>query len=235
VKAVDVEPLVAAGIAVDDLEGLSRMLSAAQIGVVLAHLSSGQSVRQLAGEIETAAGRIHSLVAAVKGFTYVNQQATLQPIEIARGLADTVTVLGAKARAKSVAVTVTVAPGLPAVDGYGGELNQVWANLLDNAIDAAPGGHVRLEAAASDGKVVVKVIDDGLGIPDEIAHRIFDPFFTTKGVGEGTGLGLDISRRIVLRHRGTIDLFTGKGGTEFRVTLPASVCRPSTPDARETR
>jgi signal transduction histidine kinase len=234
ITGLEVEPLVRAGLAEDDLEALARMMPAEKVGVVLAHLSSAQSLRQLASEIEMSAARIHSLVAAVKGFTYVNQQATPQPIEIARGLADTVTVLRAKARAKSVEVTVAVAPGLPAVDGYGGELNQVWANLLDNAIDAAPNGHVRLEAGVADGKVVVRVIDDGPGIPDEIRQRIFDPFFTTKDVGQGTGLGLDISRRIVQRHKGTIDLHTGKGGTEFRVTLPASVCRPSS-DAHETR
>jgi signal transduction histidine kinase len=235
IAGVDVEPLVAAGIAPDDLEALAGTLPADKLQIVLSHLSSAQNVRQLAGEIETAAGRIHSLVAAVKGFTYVNQQATLQPIEIGRGLADTVTVLRAKARAKSVEVTVNVAPGLPAVDGYGGELNQVWANLLDNAIDAARGGHVRLDAGAENGKVVVRVTDDGPGIPDAIVSRIFDPFFTTKDVGEGTGLGLDISRRIVQRHQGTIDLHTGKGGTEFCVTLPASECRPSPSAAPETR
>jgi signal transduction histidine kinase len=235
VDGVDVEPLVAAGIVVDDLDGLARMMPVGKMQVVLAHLSSAQSIRQLAGEIETAAGRIHALVGAVKGFTFVNQQGTLQPIEIGRGLADTVTVLRAKARAKGVEVTVRAAPGLPAVDGYGGELNQVWANLLDNAIDAAPGGHVRLDADSENGKVIVRVIDDGPGIPEEIMHRIFDPFFTTKDVGEGTGLGLDISRRIVQRHRGTIDLHTGKGGTEFCVTLPASACRPSPSDAHETR
>jgi signal transduction histidine kinase len=235
IGGVEVEPLVRAGVALDDLEALARMMPPEKVAVVLAHLSSAQSVRQLAEEIETAAARIHSLVAAVKGFTYVNQQATLQPIEIARGLADTVTVLRAKARTKSVDVTVTVPPGLPAVDGYGGELNQVWANLLDNAIDAAPGGHVRLQADTADGKVVVRVIDDGPGIPDAIVQRIFDPFFTTKDVGEGTGLGLDISRRIVQRHKGTIDLHTGKGGTEFCVTLPASASVPPASDSHETR
>jgi signal transduction histidine kinase len=235
VTGVDVEPLVAAGIVPDDLQALAGMLPADKMRIVLSHLSSAQSVRQLAAEIEISAGRIHSLVAAVKGFTFVNQQATLQPIEIGRGLADTVTVLGAKARAKSVEVSVHVAPGLPAVDGYGGELNQVWANLLDNAIDAALGGHVRLDAGSENGKVFVRVTDDGPGIPGEIVNRIFDPFFTTKDVGEGTGLGLDISRRIVQRHHGTIDLHTGQGGTEFCVTLPASAGRPSPSAAHETR
>jgi signal transduction histidine kinase len=94
---------------------------------------------------------------------------------------------------------------------------------------------VRLDAGSENGKVFVRVIDDGPGIPDEIMNRIFDPFFTTKDVGEGTGLGLDISRRIVQRHHGTIDLHTGKGGTEFCVTLPASASRPSPSAAHETR
>src|SRR5436190_322876 len=128
-----------------------------------------------------------------------------------------------KARSKSVEIDVHVAPELPAVDGYGGELSQVWANLLDNAIDAAPGGHIRIEADAADGKVIVRVVDDGPGIPPDVLTRIFDPFFTTKDIGQGTGLGLDIARRIVQRHRGAIDLNTGPGGTEFRVTLPTSV------------
>jgi len=178
-------------------------------------------------EIETAATRIHTLVAAVKGFTYVNQQATLMPIAIGQGLSDTITVLRSKARTKSVEVELRVPDRLPAVEGYGGELNQVWANLVDNAIDATPGGHVRIDADGAGDSVVVRVIDDGPGIPADVAGRIFDPFFTTKDVGEGTGLGLDIARRIVQRHHGAIDLSTSERGTEFRVTLPAVVKSPS--------
>jgi signal transduction histidine kinase len=143
-------------------------------------------------------------------------------------LSDTITVLRSKARSQSVEVDLHVADDLPAVDGYGGELNQVWANLVDNAIDATPDGHVRIDAAAADGKVVVRVIDDGPGIAPEVVNRMFDPFFTTKEIGQGTGLGLDIARRIVQRHHGTIDVNTGPGGTEFRVTLTAS---PSAADA----
>src|SRR6185436_3201941 len=186
-----------------------------------------QNIRRLAAEIHTAASRIHTLVAAVKGFTYVNQQATPQPVAIDRGLSDTVTVLRSKAKEQSVDVELQVAPNLPAVDGYGGELNQVWSNLIDNAIDATPGGHVHVKAEASNGRVVVRVIDDGPGIPPDIAKRIFDPFFTTKGVGKGTGIGLDIARRILARHQGILDVTSGSGSTEFRVTLPAS---KSTPD-----
>jgi signal transduction histidine kinase len=189
---------------------------------VLGHVVAGLTVRQIAAEIDAAASRIHALVTAVKGFTYVNQQATLQPIAIGRGLSDTITVLKSKAKEKSVEVRLQVPDDLPAVDGYGGELNQVWANLVDNAIDATPGGHVRIEAQSADRQVIVRVIDDGPGIPAEVRNRIFDPFFTTKEIGQGTGLGLDIARRIVLRHRGVIDMSTGPDGTEFRVSLPAS-------------
>jgi signal transduction histidine kinase len=234
VAGVDTESLAEAGLRPDRLEGLSALVGPEQLGTVLAYVAAGRSVRQLAEEIETSATRIHSLVAAVKGFTYVNQQATLQPIAIGRGLADTITVLRFKAKSKAVEVHLHVADNLPAVEGYGGELNQVWANLLDNAIDAAPGGHVRIDAAASDRRVIVRVIDDGPGIPADVVNRIFDPFFTTKDVGQGTGLGLDIARRIVQRHRGAIDVSTGAGGTEFRVTLPASPSAVDSPAHSES-
>ena len=224
---VDAEPLARSGVVVADLDALARVVGADKAGAVLAHESALRAVRQLAAEIDTAATRIHTLVAAVKGFTYVNQQGTLMPIGIAQGLADTVTVLRSKARRKAVEIDMTVAEPLPAVEGYGGELNQVWANLLDNAIDATPGGRVRLEADSAGGKVMVRVIDTGPGIPADIAGRIFDPFFTTKDVGEGTGLGLDIARRIVQRHHGVIDVSTSERGTEFRVVLPAIDASPS--------
>ncbi len=230
VAALDGAPLAESGFQPAELEALDALVGPDKVAPVLTYVASGQTVHQLATEIAAAATRIHSLVAAVKGFTYVNQQATLQPIAIGQGLADTVTVLRSKAKTKSVDVQVRVPEHLPTVEGYGGELNQVWANLVDNAIDATPGGHVRIEAADVEGKVVVRVIDDGPGIPADIANRIFDPFFTTKDVGEGTGLGLDIARRIVQRHHGAIDMRTGPGGTEFSVTLPAS---PSSAQARQ--
>jgi signal transduction histidine kinase len=222
VEGLDPAPLAEAGLVPADLDQLSEAVGAANVTPVLAQLSASLSVRQLVTEIDTASSRIHTLVAAVKGFTYVNQQATLQPIAIGRGLADTITVLRSKARGKQVEIDLHVPDDLPPVEGYGGELNQVWANLVDNAIDAAPGGHVRLEASAADGRVMVKVIDDGKGIPPDVLSRIFDPFFTTKEIGQGTGLGLDIARRIVHRHRGALDVHSGPGRTEFCVTLPIS-------------
>ena len=146
-----------------------------------------------------------------------------EPAHVGQALSDTVTVLGAKARAKRVSVELDVAPDLPLVAVYGGELSQVWANMLENALDAVrEGGHVVVAARPGErDKVVVSVTDDGPGIPEDIMPRIFEPFFTTKPVGEGSGLGLDIARRIVRRHSGTIDVQSRPGHTEFRVTLPA--------------
>lgn len=231
VADLDVQPLVESGFGPADLQTIGGLVGSDKVGAVLAHISAGQSARRLAAEIDTAASRIHTLVAAVKGFTYMNQQATLQPIAIGRGLSDTVTVLRSKAKATSVNVELEIPSNLPAVDGYGGELNQVWANLLDNAIDAAPGGRVRVKADREAGNVVVRVIDNGRGIPPDIVNRIFDPFFTTKEVGKGTGLGLDIARRIVQRHHGEIEASSGSGETEFRVTLPASSSTPASSTA----
>jgi signal transduction histidine kinase len=222
VDGVDLQPLAASAFVPADLDRLSSAVGDDKIGTVLSHIATGQTVRRLASEISAAADRIHALVAAVKGFTYMDQQATRQPIAIDRGLRDTITVLGAKARSRNIVVTLEVAPNLPAVDGFGGELNQVWANLLDNAIDASRHGPVRVIASQPLDHVVVRIIDDGPGIPDAVLARVFDPFFTTKPVGEGTGLGLDIARRIVQRHHGLIDVHTGANGTEFRVTLPVS-------------
>jgi signal transduction histidine kinase len=203
------------------LDALDAALDAPMLPVVIRYLAADHAVRRLASEIEMAASRIYSLVAAVKGFTYLDQSQVPKAVDLKQGLSDTLTVLRAKARAKSVDLRLELEPELPHIQGFGGELNQVWANLIDNALDAAPqAGRVTVSAARDRESVVVRVSDDGAGIPDEIRDRIFDPFFTTKRVGEGTGLGLDIARRIVHRHDGDIDVTSGPGGTHFTVTLP---------------
>ena len=118
-------------------------------------------------------------------------------------------------------MTIDVEPGLPRVRGFVGELNQIWANLIDNALDAvAEGGRVEVIAAATAQRVVVRIIDNGPGIPPDVRDRIFDPFFTTKPVGKGTGLGLDIVRRLVTHNDAEIEVESGPGRTEFRVALP---------------
>jgi signal transduction histidine kinase len=118
---------------------------------------------------------------------------------------------------------VTVEPNLPRVRGFIGELNQVWANLIDNALDAVPrSGRVDVTASREGGRVVVRVVDNGPGIPENIRNHVFEPFFTTKPVGQGTGLGLDIVRRLVQHNDAQIEVDTVPGRTEFRVSLPVA-------------
>jgi signal transduction histidine kinase len=184
-------------------------------------LAAEFTTRSLAGDVERATTRIHDLVMSVKRFTFMDRAATAEPTNIAQGLADTVAVLASKARAKSAAIRLDIAPNLPSVSASAGELNQVWANLIENALDAIPeAGTVWVSARPEGKELVVRVIDDGSGIPPDIQGRIFDPFFTTKPIGQGTGLGLDISLRIVRNFGGQIALESLPGRTEFRVALP---------------
>jgi signal transduction histidine kinase len=213
------EALAESAITLDALDQLAEAVHGEALGATLQWLVAGCATYQLASEIEAAASRIHNLVAAVKGFTYMDQATMPKPVDVGQGLADTLAVLNAKARGKSVGVSLDVSPDLPRIQGFGGELNQVWANLVDNALDAAK-SHVAVSAGRQGHSVVVRVVDDGPGFPPEIRERIFDPFFTTKPVGQGTGLGLDIARRIVRRHQGEIEVDSRPGHTQFSVTLP---------------
>jgi signal transduction histidine kinase len=167
--------------------------------------------------------RISGLVAAIKGFTHMDQAVVAGPVDLEQGLSNTIAVLGAKARARSATVVMQAEPGLPLARGFAGELNQIWANLIDNALDAIPDwGRVEVTASREDRRVVVRVIDNGAGIPAQIRERIFDPFFTTKPVGHGTGLGLDIVRRLVRHNDGEISVESQPGRTQFQVALPVA-------------
>jgi signal transduction histidine kinase len=217
------ETLAETGLALPALDAAAAALSAEALGAALPALAASCGTRRLASDIQRAASRVHELVAAVKGFTYMDQAAIPKPVDLARGLSDTLTILRAKAKSKSVRMSADVASDLPTVDGFGGELNQVWANLIDNAIDAVgSGGIVEVSARRQDSTVVVRVVDDGPGIPPEVRERIFEPFFTTKPQGDGTGLGLAIVRSLVNQHEGEIEVESQAGRTEFRVTLPVS-------------
>jgi signal transduction histidine kinase len=203
------------------LDELAGALTGPKLGATLRWVAAGCTLRGLARDIERAASRVHALVSAVKGFTYMDHATAPEPVDIGKGLTDTLALLAAKARGKAASVTVDVPSDLPRVRGFGGELNQVWANLIDNALDAVPDGGRVVVTARSDGpRVVVRVTDDGPGIPSDVRSRIFDPFFTTKPVGKGTGLGLDIVRRLVDRNEGMIEVESTPGRTEFRVALP---------------
>jgi signal transduction histidine kinase len=215
--------LVTTGVAIADLDAASLALPGDRLAVVLRYVAANVTAARLTAEIEKAARRIHSLVAAVKKHTHMDRAPSVEAIHLDAHLHDTLTLVGSRAVMKGVALEVAVDPALPPVEGVVGELNQVWLNLIDNAIDAAPDrGHVRVTAACERGAVVVRVIDDGAGIPDADLSRIFEPFFTTKPVGHGAGLGLDVVQAIVRNHRGSVEVESRPGHTEFRVWLPAA-------------
>jgi signal transduction histidine kinase len=215
------EELARTPITNEALDRLAGSLQGTQLDTALHWIAAGCTARSLAFNIERAATRIHALVTAVKGFTHMDRAPEQGPVDIPAGLVDTVALLDGKARTKSVVITLDIAADLPPVLGLGAEVNQIWMNLIDNAIDAVPvQGHVTVAATHEGTNVVVRVVDDGPGIPPEAKGNIFDPFFTTKAVGQGTGLGLDIVRRVVNWHNGEIKVESVPGRTEFRVSLP---------------
>jgi signal transduction histidine kinase len=225
-------PLADSAATIEVLDHLATVLPRAELTVAMRWLAAASATRALATDIEKASKRIHQLVMQVKGFTHMDRAPVIEIVDIRGGMSDTLGVLAAKARGKSVAVTLHLDPNLPSVRGVGGELNQVWANLIDNALDAVgESGHVDVSASRESGYVVVRVVDDGPGVPDDVRGRIFDPFVTTKPVGHGTGMGLDIARRVVRQHEGDIDFESRPGRTEFRVRLPVPVAGATTPQA----
>jgi signal transduction histidine kinase len=220
-------PLAETAVTLDALDRMAAAVSGPLLAAVLRWEATGCSVRALAAEIQEAAQRITGLVAAVKGFTHMDQATVAGPVDLTSGLGNTIAVLKSKARAKSVAVTIDVQADLPRVRGFAGELNQIWVNLIDNALDAvADAGRVEVTAKCERHRVVVRIIDNGPGIPAEIRERLFEPFVTTKPVGKGTGLGLSVSYGIIESYGGTIG-YTGNawGGATFYFELP--VAEPS--------
>ena len=205
----------------ESLQELVGAVDASALDAVIRWAAAGCAVRNLTARIQDSASRISNLVKAVKGFTHMDQANVAEAVDIGPGLSDTVAVLQSKAREKAVAVRLNIEPGLPKARGFAAELNQVWGNLIDNALDAVEsGGTVEVRAAREDSRVLVCVLDDGPGISGEVRQRIFDPFFTTKPQGKGMGLGLDIVRRLVNHNDGAVDFESQPGRTEFRVRLP---------------
>jgi len=220
-------PLAETAVTLDALDRIAAAVDGPALAAALRWAAAGCSVRGITADIQDAARRISGLVASVKGFTHMDQSTVAAPVDLTSSLTTTIAVLRAKARSKSVTVTVTVEPGLPQVRGVAGELNQIWANLIDNAIDAVPqSGRVEITARCERQRVVVRVVDNGPGMSPETRDHIFEPFFTTKPVGKGTGLGLDIVRRLVSHNDAEIEVESAPGRTEFRVSLaPVAVDR----------
>jgi signal transduction histidine kinase len=210
-----------AGIA--DLDALAAIVTGPALDAALRWIAGRAATKRLVANIERATERVHALVKAAKGFTHMDRSPDLEWVDLSRGLSDTIAIIGSKGKERSIAIALELPGDLPSVRGSASEINQVWMNLIDNAIDAAPErGHVSVSARADGGDVLVSVVDDGQGIPPDIQSKIFDPFFTTKPVGSGTGLGLDIARRIVFWHNGEITVDSRPGRTEFVVRLPVA-------------
>jgi signal transduction histidine kinase len=175
-------------------------------------------------DLGEASSRISNLVGAIKSHVHMDRTNELQLTNIHNDIDNTLTLLGYKLREKNITVNKTYCNDLVDIPAYVGELNQVWTNIIDNAIYAIDkNGELTIETSCNSKNVKVKIIDNGSGIPKEIMSRIFDPFFTTKKVGQGTGIGLDIVNRIIKRHNGEIKVYSEPGRTEFDVCIPVAV------------
>ncbi len=201
------------------LESLFANLDADTARAALVRIAASVEVASLLHEIESSTSRISDLVGAIKEYTHMDQ-APVQNVDIVKSLETTLTILNHKLK-QGVAVQRDYQRIPLLVNSFGSELNQIWTNIIDNAIDAMRGkGELRVRTYRDDTCVVVEIGDNGPGISPEVRPHIFEPFFTTKGVGEGTGLGLDTVQRIVKKHRGNIEVSSKPGDTRFQVWLP---------------
>lgn len=213
-------PLAAAGISVARLEQLASGFAPERFAAVAGWLASGLLVQQLMGEIETSARAISTIVHAVKSYAYLDQ-APVQDVDLRMSLEDTLTILNHKLK-HGIEVRRSYGADVPKIEAYAGELNQVWTNIIDNAVQAMDGtGVLEIATQRLGDEVEVRIADSGPGIPEAIAAKVFDPFFTTKAQGVGTGLGLHIAHNIIANHhRGRITFSSRPGRTEFRIVLP---------------
>jgi signal transduction histidine kinase len=212
-------PLAVVGVDVAWCERVAQVLDAGALEPGFEWMSSTLAATALLSEIKEATARVSDLVAMVKSYSQLDR-ASLQTIDVTEGIESTLVILGD--RLHGIGVVREYAGDFPRIEAIPGELNQVWTNLIDNAIDAMQGhGTLRVSTRAEDDRVVIEVADTGAGIPEHVQARAFEPFFTTKEVGKGTGLGLDISRRIVEeRHHGEILIASQPGETILTVKLP---------------
>lgn len=209
-----------AGIGVEWLEGAARTVGSEHLDAAVRWITYTIDTELMMGEIDDSVERISDLIGAARQYSQLDRS-PLQIVDVHALLDATLTMLQAKIP-KSVRVVREFDRGLPSIPAYGAELNQVWTNLIVNALDAMPdGGTLTLTTWREDERLLVEIADTGVGISDEVRPRIFEPFFTTKQVGEGTGLGLDISYRIVVnKHHGDLRVSSRPGDTRFQVCLP---------------
>jgi len=192
-----------------------------QMEAVLGWIENVLSTEKLIREIKESSDRIAELVKSVKGYSHMDKSPVKENIDIKDGIVSTIVMLKHKIKAKQINLEKQFDDTLPRINAYGGELNQVWTNIIDNAIDALPkGGTLKIKTYKRAHNLCVDISDNGVGIPEEIITKIFDPFFTTKKMNEGTGMGLDIVKKIMRRNQGDIQVQSEKGNTIFTVCFP---------------
>ncbi len=200
---------------------LERYLTAVGVTMptALTRFATMLEMERIIGQVAHSTKRISTLVKAIKEYSYMDQS-PVQEVDIVRGLETTIAIMDHKLK-KGITVIREFAPGVPKVTANGGELNQIWTNLIDNAADAMKDkGQLRVRVTHEGDYVLVEIIDNGTGIPEDVQPHIFEPFFTTKGVGDGTGLGLDSVQRIIRKNRGSINFESVPGETRFQVRIP---------------
>ena len=209
---------------IEDMEKIATIVAPDALSPVIGWLESTLNLERLVKEIQESATRISNLVGSVKNYSHMDRSATKEPIDIRQGIYDTLTMLKHKLKKKQIQLIKNFQPDLPKISAYGGELNQVWTNIIDNAADAmAQNGILQIDAFTEREYVCIDFTDNGQGIPPEHLTRIFEPFFTTKPLGEGTGMGLEIVKRIVDRHEGEVTVESNPGKTTFSFCFPAIV------------
>ena len=206
----------------EDLLYVKSLLREEDFNPVLKWIVQNMTTNKTVMDIKEASSRIGTLVQSVKTYSYMDQSLDFQLVDIHTGLQSTLNVLNHKLTKVGHEVILDFDENMPKILGLPGELNQIWTNLIVNAIDALPqdGGQIRVKTKASDNFVYVYVQDNGHGISEEHLNRIFEPFFTTKEIGKGTGLGLDMTQKIVKQHNGQIKVTSKPGETIFEVCLP---------------
>jgi len=209
------------GFSTEELQNIRDDLGKEVFILVLPWLENLLSAHKVVKDLGDASTRISHLVGSIKSHVQMDRGSDLQPTNIHQDIDNTLTLLGFKLREKNIEVKKKFCNDLPTIPAYVGELNQVWTNLIDNAIGALDrNGVLTIETFCDPKNIAVSIMDNGTGIPKEIQSRIFDPFFTTKKVGEGTGIGLDIVSRVVKRHKGEVKVTSEPGRTEFLISLP---------------
>jgi signal transduction histidine kinase len=216
------ETLAEFGFEDSELRKIREGLGQESFPKVMVWIDNVLTTEKMVGEIKEASRRISSLVNSIKSYSHMDRSTDKSPTDVQEGIQNTITILGHKLRKNSVKLIEEFADNLPKINAISGELNQVWTNIIDNALDAmeANGGELKIKVDQRGDVLNIQIIDSGPGIPKEIQNRIFEPFFTTKDVGKGTGLGLEVVHRIVQGHNGSIKLESAPGRTKFEFCFP---------------